>query len=257
MKQARIRGVSKIENIRRRIATFKTWYKIIFPFNRWFKGIQQMRLRNGKSVYVRDVRSMDINIASDVLGNNEYELEQLRLPDNATVLDLGGNIGTFAMEMHRMFPSARIISYEPHPGNCYMFRINAPFATLVQKAVSGKTGTVHLEDNTNYVGLRLTDKGGIEAKAESLDDILKDFDTVDLLKMDIEGSEFEVLDNTSSASFNKIRTILMEVHDFTPGFNHAAWAENMLTKNGFKVSWIIPASVIYGEKIAWDKSSAR
>jgi FkbM family methyltransferase len=248
MKQARVRGVSKLENVRHRIATYKTWYKIVFPFNRWFKGIQHMRLRNGKSIYVRSVRSMDVNIASDVLGDNEYELEQLRLPDNATVVDLGGNIGTFAMEIHRMFPSARIISYEPHPGNCYMFRINAPFATLMQKAASGETGTVHLEDNDNYVGLRLTEKGGIEVRAQSLDDILKDIETVDLLKIDIEGSEFDVLDNTSPATFDKVQTILMEVHNFTPGFDHAAWAENILSKNGFKVSWIIPISVIYGEK---------
>lgn len=247
----RMSGVSKFEHIRRRITIYKTWYKIIFPFNRWFKGIQQMRLRNGKSVYVRSVHPnnpMDVSIVTDVLGNNEYELEQLHLPDNATVVDLGGNIGTFAMEIHRMFPSARIISYEPHPENCYMFRINAPFATLIQKAVSAETGTVHLEDTSNYVGLRLTEKGGIEVEAQNLNDILNDIERVDLLKIDIEGSEYAALDATTPATFKKVRTVLMEVHDFTPGFDHVAWTEHILTKNGFKISWIIPASVVYGEK---------
>lgn len=251
MKQKR-NSVSKFENIRQRILIYKTWYKIIFPFNRWFKGIQHMRLRNGKSIYVRSVHPncpMDVSITSDVLGSNEYELKQLQQRNIHTVIDLGANIGTFSMEMHRMFPSAEIIAYEPHPGNCSMFRINAPFATLIQKAVSGTKGVVHLEDTTNYVGLRLIGEGGIEVETEKLDDVLKDVQTVDLLKIDIEGSEYDTLNKTSTDTFNKIRTIIMEVHDFGLVPSHIAWAENILSKNGFKTSWIIGGtSVIYGEK---------
>ncbi len=240
-------SVSKFENILGRIRIFKNWYKITFPFNRVFKGIQKLRLRNGKSALVRSVRSMDVNIVRDVLGGNEYELEQLHLPHDAEIVDLGGNIGTFAMEMHRMFPSARIISYEPHPGNCTMFRMNAPFAILVQKAASGKTGVVHLEDTSNFVGLRVIENGGISVEAESLDDILKNYTVVDLLKIDIEGSEYEVLNNTSPATLKKIRRIIMETHS-VPGFDDIAWAEDMLSKNGFHISWIDKLGIIYGER---------
>lgn len=245
-------SVSKFENIRQRILIFKTWYKIIFPFNRWFRGIQHMRLRNGKSIYVRSVHPscpMDVSITSDVLGSNEYELKQLQQRNIETVVDLGANIGTFSMEMHRMFPLAKILAYEPHPENCFMFRINAPFATLVQKAVSGARGTAHLEDTVNHVGLRLIEKGGIEVETEKLDDILKDIQKVDLLKIDIEGSEYETLNNTSSHTFNKIQAIIMEVHDFGLVPNHMTWAEDILSKHGFKTSWIIGGtSVIHGEK---------
>lgn len=206
-----------------------------------------MRLRNGKSAYVRSVRSMDVNIVSDVLGGNEYSLEQLQLPPHAVIVDLGGNIGTFAMEMQRMFPTAHITSYEPHPGNCSMFSMNAPKAKLIQKAASGKTGVVHLENNSNYVGLQVIDKGGIEVAAESLDDILKDFKKVDLLKIDIEGSEYPVLNNASEATLAKVDRILMETHDI-PGFDDLRWAENILTKHKFKFSWIDRMGIIYGEK---------
>lgn len=192
---------------------------------------------------------MDVSITSDVLGGNEYELQQLQQRSIKTVVDLGANIGTFSMEMHRMFPSAKIIAYEPHPENCFMFRINAPFATLIQKAASGARGVAHLEDTMNHVGLRLVKKGGIEVETEKLDDILTDMQTVDLLKIDIEGSEYELLNNTSSHTFNKIRTILMEVHDFGLVPDHLSWAEHMLSSHGFRTSWIIGGtSVIYGEK---------
>lgn len=244
---ARKVNVSKFENVRHRIRTFTTWYKIVFPFNRLFKGIQQMRLRNGKSIYVRSVRSMDVNIATDVLGGNEYELEQLHLPPNATIIDLGGNIGTFAMEMHRLFPTAHTTSYEPYPANCIMFRINAPFATLVQKAATGRTGTVHLEDSVKYSSLQVIKEGGIVVESESLDDILKTYDIVDLLKIDIEGSEYDLLDQASPETFNKIQRIIMETHD-VPGFDDLKWAENILSKHGFKTSWIDRFGIIYGEK---------
>ena len=248
-------SLSKFENIRRRIRTYKTWYKIIFPFNRIFRGVQHMRLRNGKSAYVRSVRSMDVNIISDVLGGNEYDLEQLRLPPHATIVDLGGNIGTFAMEMHRLFPTADIISYEPYPANCEMFTMNAPYAMLVQKAASGKTGAVQLEDTSNYVGLRVVEKGGIKVEAESLDDILKDFVKVDLLKIDIEGSEYEVLNNASTGTLKKVDRILMETHD-VPGFDDLEWAEQILTKHGFTVSWIDKLGIVYGERHATEVRAA-
>ena len=251
MKQKR-NSVSKFENIRQRILIYKTWYKIVFPFNRWFNGIQQMRLRNGKSIYVRSVHPkcpMDVSITTDVLGHNEYELKQLQGRDIHTVVDLGANIGTFSMEMHRLFPSAKIVAYEPHPENCYMFRINAPYATLIEKAISGTKGVARLEDTMNSVGLRLVEEGGIEVETETLDNALKNMSTVDILKIDIEGSEYEVLDKTCPKIFEKISTIIMEIHPFGLVPNHVAWAENMLLKHGFKISWIIDGtSVIYGEK---------
>jgi len=191
---------------------------------------------------------MDVNIASDVLGGNEYELDQLQLPPHAKIVDLGGNIGTFAMEMHRMFPTASITSYEPHPANCVMFRMNAPFAALIQKAATGKTGTARLEDSTNYVGLHIIKEGGIVVETESLDDILKKYDTADLLKIDIEGSEYDLLNHASTATFNKIQRVIMETHDVS-GFDDLEWAESILTKNDFKTSWIDPLGVIYGEKL--------
>lgn len=244
---ARKVNVSRFENVLGRIRIFKNWYKITFPLNRVFKGVQKLRLRNGKSAWVRSVRSMDVNIVRDVLGGDEYDLESLRLPPDAVVVDLGGNIGTFAMEVRRVYPTAKVISYEPHPENCKMFRTNAPFATLISKAAAGKTGVVQLEDNENFVGLRVIEKGGITVGSESLDDILKDISHVDLLKIDIEGSEYALLNAASPKTLEKVQRILMETHD-VPGFDDLLWAETIFRQNGFKHSWIDPLGIIYGKR---------
>lgn len=246
---SRKKSVSKAQNVWSRIALFKSWYKLIFPFNRLFTGVQKLVLRNGKSAYVRDVRSMDTNIVRDVLsGAGEYSLDTwIHLPEGAVVFDLGGNIGTFSLEIRRLCPTAHITAYEPHPDNCTMFKINAPFATLIQKAATEKTGTVRLEDSANFVGLQVVSSGGIEVGSMSLDDILKDVEKVDLLKIDIEGSEYSLLNAASPETLAKVQRIIIETHD-VPGFDDLAWAETILTTHGFKTAWIDPSGVIYGEK---------
>ena len=241
------KGEGRLSNVWGRVRMFKNWYKLVFPFNRIFTGVQKLRLRNGKSAYVRSVRSMDLNIVRDVLGSEEYQLDYIRLPENAVVVDLGGNIGTFSMEIHRQFPTAQLIAYDPFPSNVAMFKLNAPFATVVLKAAGAKTGTLRFEDGNNFVGLRVIKQGGIEVEAISLDDIIKNFDRVDLLKVDIEGSEYDVLNAASVETFSKIQHIIMETHD-VPGFDDLGWAENMLQKHGFQTRWIDPSGIIYGEK---------
>ena len=240
------RGQGKLSNVLGRIRVFKNWYKVVFPFNRLFTGVQKITMRNGKSAYVRDVRSADLYILRDVLGTEEYELDHVQLPEKAVVIDLGGNIGTFCMEIHRQFPTAQLTAYEPFPANAKMFKLNAPYATLVQKAAGAKTGTVHFEDGENFVGLTVVKEGGIIVDALSLDDITKDFNRIDLLKVDIEGSEYDVLNAASSATFSKIQHVIMETH-YVEGFDDEAWAETILKKNGFKTKWI-DAGLIYGEK---------
>ena len=239
-------SLSKYENVSKRIRVFKNWYKVVFPFNRVFKGMQKLRLRNGAEVYVREVRSMDTNIAMDVLWTREYDLEDLTLPKNPIIFDIGANIGTFCMEINRVFPDAHIVAYEPFPGSFAMLKINAPFAVLHQKAAAGKTGKVQFENGKNFVGLHIVSEGGITVDAESLEDILKDTQTVDLLKIDIEGGEYELLENASLATLAKVQRIVMETHDSIP--NDLEWGENILRKHGFRTHWIDPAGIIYGER---------
>lgn len=211
-----------------------------------FTGIQKLTLRNGKSVFVRDIHSIDMTTVRHILWDDEYKLEKLSLPKNAVVFDIGANIGTFCIGIRHICPTAQITAYEPNPNNFRMLRMNAPFAALLQKAATGKTGTVYIEDNRNFVGLEVTGQGGIPVESLSLDDILRDVQNVDLLKIDIEGSEYDLLNASSSQTFSKIQRIVMELH-IVPDFDDAAWGESLLKKHGFVTSWL-GQSVIYGEK---------
>ena len=61
----------------------------------------------------------------------------------------------------------------------------------------------------SFESKRMTD-----AEFITLDDVLGDFglDSIDLLKLDIEGAEFPLVMGTSSHTFRKIHRITMEYH---------------------------------------------
>jgi FkbM family methyltransferase len=240
-------SLSRFQNLKSRILIFKNWYKLVLPFNRVFTGVQKLKLRNGKSAYVREIRSVDTIIVRDILWDDEYAIDQMTLPENAVVYDIGANIGTFSVGIKYKFPTARITAYEPHPENFKILSMNAPFATLEQKAAAETTGTVHLTDSKNFIGLEVVEQGGIEVEALSLNDILKAETRVDLLKIDIEGSEYGVLNGASPETFAKVQRLVMEVH-VMPGIDDIAWAETILKRNGFSISWVQPKVLIYGEK---------
>lgn len=228
---------------------FKDWYKLIFPFNRLFTGIQKLALRNGMFVYVRDIHSIDMTTARHILWEDEYAIKKLSLPEHAVVFDIGANIGTFCIGIHHIFPTAHITAYEPHPDNFRMLKLNAPFATLIPKAATEKTGTVHLEDSDkDFVQLQIVLQGGIPVESVSFDDMLENVPNVDLLKIDIEGSEYGLLNTASLETLAKVQRIIMELHT-VPDFDEIAWAESFFKKHNFAISWIQSHTVIYGEKI--------
>jgi hypothetical protein len=72
-----------------------------------------------------------------------------------------------------------------------------------------------------------------KVKTYSLDDLLKEqgIEEVALLKLDIEGAEYEVLENFTH--WEKIKNIVLEYHDF--GENNHKQLEELLSKNGFNV----------------------
>lgn len=237
--------IHKLEHVKRRILVYKDWYKLTFPFNRFFRGVQQLHMRSGTNVYVRDVFTVDPYIAILIFWINEYHLEQITLPENPIVVDLGANIGMFSLDLKQRFPTAQITSYEPLPETFEILKLNAPFATLVQKAATGSTGTVQFSNVGAPTGLHVIEEGGITVETESLDDILKNFEKVDLLKIDIEGSEFDLLEKASPQTLAKVQRIIMEIHP--P--HSLEWGENFLKKNGFKTSWIDPEELIYAERV--------
>ena len=65
----------------------------------------------------------------------------------------------------------------------------------------------------------------------TLNSILKIEDNINLVKLDIEGSEFEVFNNLSAIDFEKINQFFIEFHDISTPL------KNRLMDNGFAVEY--------------------
>lgn len=122
----------------------------------------------------------------------------------AYVLDLGGHIGTFALTAAAL--GCRVLTVEASPRNASLLRASIARngfdqVTLVCAAVSDRPGTVDFYQAGPYgfVVSGSTDRPLVRVPAVTVDALLAEhgWNKVDLLKLDIEGSEVAALQGMS------------------------------------------------------------
>lgn len=128
------------------------------------------------------------------------------LPTNTPVIiDAGAHIGLATLYFHSLYPRAQITCIEPNPQNVELLKQNLTVnlienVTIIPKALSGDTGTTTLFANPKWSVYSSLKKGGwtgeepgygVVVETTTLSSLINSH--VDLLKMDIEGSETEVL----------------------------------------------------------------
>jgi FkbM family methyltransferase len=183
--------------------------------------------------------STDIAVFNDIFRAREYEWE-LGAPPRV-IVDAGAYAGFSAAFFATRYPEAKIIAIEPGEQNFDLLVQNtASFANVhaIRAALWAESGMVSLTDPGNGAwGFRLSeaeypecmpDRGDIQSIAASIQamtvtDVIRDFglDRIDLLKLDIEGSEKEVFANADSW-IGQVQAICVELHDrFNPGCSRA------------------------------------
>ncbi len=141
------------------------------------------------------------------------------IPDNdhPFILDCGANIGFTVLNYKRQFPQARIIAFEPDPQFAPVLRRNlqhnhAEDVQVVEAAVWIRKEKVRWFsegiDGSHIAGDERKDNISL-VQAIDLADYLNE--TVDLLKIDIEGAEYDVVAHLGKALRN-VKNILVECH---------------------------------------------
>jgi FkbM family methyltransferase len=146
------------------------------------------------------------------------------VPGPATIIDLGGNIGLFSLLTARQRTDISVHAFEPGPPNYRIFEMNllanpalAERIHLHREAVAGANETVNwFFDEQNPGGSSLFGTSGksfavnVRAFADVLTSIGK---SVDLVKIDIEGAEFDLLRGTPAPVWERVQNISLELHD--------------------------------------------
>jgi FkbM family methyltransferase len=196
-----------------------------------------MRVRplGGERVWLRPGTS-----DADVLWDTFFHAYHLPPPEAAEgrglriVWDLGANIGLTSAHFAQLYPEARVIGVELDEENARLARRNVePWADrcrVVQGAVWAEDGEIHYHRHASASGYNVVadgrPEGDTRAPARSLPSLFAEHtpgEEVDYLKMDVEGSEFELLKrNTGWAE--AVRTIQVEAHF---GYELADCAEDL------------------------------
>ena len=179
----------------------------------YYPGIPYpIKLRNNHS---------DMEIFREVLIDKVYYVSLDFNP--RFILDCGANIGLSSIYFKKLFPDSFIVAVEPDSMNYALAEHNLsyyyPSISCIRAAVwhtnarvmihnpeGASWGFMVRECNTN-------DKNGIDTV--TLSEILKRYDreSIDILKMDIEGAESELFSENFEAWLPKCKVILIELHD--------------------------------------------
>jgi FkbM family methyltransferase len=183
----------------------------------------------------------------DLILDDEYGLTKLaKKPE--TVLDVGGNIGLFALWAGVNFPQATIHVYEPNPELLDSLENNAKQvgATIYSEGMGGQDGTgAFIKNGESMVGqCEIAPTGDINLV--SLRTAVERLGgSVDLLKLDCEGAEWEIFDDLEP--FKAVGMVRMEYHLTRPD-RSLGWMIDRLTGAGFRLLRLQPNQ---GYGIAW------
>lgn len=178
----------------------------------------------GPSLHIRGGYD-DFHIFHRIFLRDEYRVKDLLRQQMDCVVDLGSNVGLFSA---LMAPVTRAIyAYEPCPLNFDQITANLTSRsniTVRPEAVAGEDGTLHLYLPRNELrsgsyssfsgSALLKDNDFYEVPAISLDTLFQRHAIIncDLLKLDVEGQEYDILYATSNKTYNKIKRIHAEYH---------------------------------------------
>ena len=168
-------------------------------------------------------RVVDLFVATYCILDGEYNRPGFEIRETDTILDIGGHIGSFTLAAASRARQGKLFVFEPDSANYAQLRKNVghnnfDHVTVVNKAVAGKQGERRFyrdEKNDSSSSFSRPVGEGVNVKTTTLKDIFTDNNIlkVDFMKLDCEGSEYEIIFNTPRELFRNITCIAIEVHE--------------------------------------------
>jgi len=204
---------------------------------RWAPRELRFRMRNGLTVVGPNVPGARYPVF-EIFADDAYRFAELAasLPESPRVLDIGGQLGCFSLGLARQAPRAVIHTYEASPVSAGYIRRNIDTngfgdrVTVHATALAAEEGTLSFRDSGTASGLNgLSAPEGhtttIEVPATTFDNAVAGLDgKVDLVKMDIEGGEYDAILTSSPSSWSTVQRVVMEYHPI-PGHTQAELVE--------------------------------
>ncbi len=248
-----LRKIAKDEKSKKWIEKIEKWHKDAFEKGKFIKSSRPFSVNLGK--YKIWFRRCSAYSSADIYTEIFKENDHLSIPefsgkDADLVVDIGANEGYYTLKIKQNNPMCKVMAIEPNPLAFEILKKNIESnkiqgVILVNKAICNRNGKMTLEivESVSAIGgrdVRVIDRPWL--KKEMIRKIKVDcitlerlfriynIDRVDILKLDIEGMEFDILKNSKNI-LDKVRKIVVEWHSEKIRDN----VKRFLKKNGFNL----------------------
>lgn len=196
------------------------------------KEFGKIKIRNGGS---------DIRVFKQIFFDEVYNFFPQEF-DPKIIVDAGSNVGYSPIWFSKKFPRAKVIAIEPEKENFKILKANSikyPNVNCIEKALWYEKTILKIFDSGSgswgFQTHKVEDKKDGNVETITIQEILNKMDAsqIDLLKIDIEGAEFELFKFNADKWLNYIKMIMIETHDNKkPGCT--AIIDQMVLPLGFK-----------------------
>lgn len=189
-------------------------------------------------------------LINEIFLNNDYYFSC----DNKRpfIIDCGSNIGFSILYFKHLYPDCEIIGFEANPYTYEVLQKNVLQNNLKNVKINNlalsnsKSELKFYIDESNYgslTGSINSNRGGkkeLIVNADKLSNFINKVDTIDLVKMDVEGAEFNIINDLFNENLiSKVNQYIIEYHlnvEGDDGLNTLSSFLNKFEQNGFRYS---------------------
>jgi len=211
-----IRHLSFFKNIRKSI-NFLDSFILVLSLKLKRREISLPVLK--RKVYIRR-KTKDTETFEEIFNHNIYNL---KLPiDPKNIIDAGANVGFATLFFKLKYPDSRIALVEIESENVKMIEKNTKGlkdVKIYHKGLFNKKAFFKVEDpfhaSNSFVIKEVTGSEPYDIESTTVDEIMAEnnFQTVDILKIDIEGAERDLFEKDYESWLPKVKIVMVETHD--------------------------------------------
>jgi FkbM family methyltransferase len=204
---------------------FDNWFQLLIN-NTLFRKQPLQVYRKGKMNLISNKSKGDVMGLRSVIASPMYRvfLSEMKLPAEISLLDIGANVGGFALMLQlNGHKPVRYTGVEMHPQTFSRLSVNLLHnlggqPQLLNKAVYNENGTIKVSFTGGGTGESVSDiKGAGETTLQTitLNSLVEENfngQEIDICKMDIEGSEYDIFFGNSANRIKDARFLLIEIH---------------------------------------------
>ncbi len=165
---------------------------------------------------LRENYPTDEIVVKEIFEENVYEVNAGRFAVDGVTVDIGANIGAFTLLAANH--GSKVYAVEPEPHNLEAMKKNITLSgldnliTSIPYGISNFKGTAVIHDSGGGSSIKDDGTFGSEIEVMTLDNLfdLYHIEKVNVLKIDVEGSEADIILAASKDNLNKCAYITME-----------------------------------------------